>query len=362
MPITADDLRAAHARTAPYVRRTPLLAADPGSFGDADVSFKLELLQHAGSFKARGAFNNLVSRAIPAAGVTAASGGNHGVAVALAARRLGHAATIFVPEISSPVKVAAIRAQGAEVVIGGARYADAQAACDRHARESGALLVHPFDAEATIAGAGSLAIEWEEDRARFGLAPLDTVLIAVGGGGLIAGVAAWWRGRVKIVGVEPEGSRCLHAALEAGHPVDVTVESVAADSLGARRVGELAFGIAREAVERVVLVDDDAIRAAQGALWTGYRIAAEPGGATALAALAAGAYQPTKGERVGVLVCGGNVELGSLAEITARQAARTCCERSSDPCERSPSRVGSESFDARASASSRPSSQAPAHS
>ena len=208
------------------------------------------------------------------------------------------------------MKVAAIRAQGAEVVIGGARYADAQAACDRHAKESGALLVHPFDAEATIAGAGSLAIEWEEDRARFGLALLDTVLIAVGGGGLIAGVAAWWRGRVKVVGVEPEGSRCLHAALEAGHPVDVTVESVAADSLGARRVGELAFGIAREAVERVVLVNDDAIRAAQGALWTGYRIAAEPGGATALAALAAGAYQPTKGERVGVPLCGGNVDRG----------------------------------------------------
>jgi threonine dehydratase len=323
MPVPPDAIRAAHTRVAPYVRHTPLLEADRGSFADAEVSFKLELFQHAGSFKARGAFNNLLSRAVPPAGVAAASGGNHGVAVSLAAERLGHEARVFVPEIASPVKVAAIRSHGAEVVVGGARYADAQTACDRYAQESGALLVHPFDAEATIAGAGSLAIEWEEDRARLGHAPLDTVLVAVGGGGLVAGIAAWWRGRVKVVGVEPEGSRCLHAALEAGGPVDVPVESIAADSLGARRVGELAFAIAREAVDRVVLVKDDAIRAAQRTLWTTYRLAAEPGGATALAALVAGGYRARAGERVGVLVCGGNVELGNLAALAREAAAHT---------------------------------------
>jgi threonine dehydratase len=313
LPVGPDSIREAHRLIRAHVRRTPLLAADPGSFGDAEITFKLELLQHAGSFKTRGAFNNLLSRSVPAAGVTAASGGNHGVAVALAARRLGHAAKIFVPEIASPVKVAAIAGHGAEIVIGGARYADAQAACDRHAAESGALLVHPFESVATLAGQGTVGLEWEEDQARLGLAPLDTVLVAVGGGGLIAGIAAWWNGRAKVVGVEPVGSRCLHAALEAGHPVDVSVESVAADSLGARRAGALALEIARAAIDRVVLVEDDAILAAQRELWTRYRIAAEPGGAAAFASLLAGAYQPAAGERVGVLVCGGNVDAAKLA-------------------------------------------------
>lgn len=312
-PITCTDIREAYRRIAGHVRRTPLLSADAGGYGEAAVSFKLELLQHAGSFKARGAYHNLLSRAVPAAGVTAASGGNHGVAVALAARRLGHPARIFVPDIASPVKVAAIGAHGAEVVIGGARYADAQAACDHHAASSGALLVHPFEGAVTVAGAGTVALEWEEDRSRLGLAPLDTVLVAVGGGGLIGGVAAWWSGRVKVVGVEPEGSRCLHAALAAGHPVDVPVESIAADSLGARRAGELALVIAREAVDHVALVPDSAIRAAQRELWDRYRIAAEPGGAAALAALIAGAYRPRVGEHVGVLLCGGNVDPASLA-------------------------------------------------
>jgi threonine dehydratase len=313
LPVTPDAVREAHLRIRAHVRRTPLLPADAGEAGGAQVTFKLELFQHAGSFKTRGAFHNLLSREVPPAGVTAASGGNHGVAVALAARTLGHPARIFVPEISSPVKVAAIRAHGAAVVIGGARYADAQAACDQHAAESGALLVHPFDAAVTVAGAGTVALEWEEDQARLGLAPLDTVLVAVGGGGLIAGVAAWWAGRAKVVGVEPEGSRCLHAALAAGHPVDVPVESVAADSLGARRAGEVAFAIAREAVDHVALVPDAAIRAAQRALWERYRIAAEPGGAATLGALMAGAYRPAAGERVGVLLCGGNVDPASLS-------------------------------------------------
>jgi threonine dehydratase len=315
LPVTSLDIREAHRCISGHVRRTPLLRADAGGFGEAALTFKLELLQHAGSFKARGAFHNLLSRAVPAAGVTAASGGNHGVAVALAAQRLGHPARIFVPEIASPVKIAAIEARRAEVVIGGARYADAQAACDRHAASSGALLVHPFDSAITVAGAGTVALEWEEDQELLGRPPLDTVLVAVGGGGLIGGVAAWWAGRGmghKVVGVEPEGSRCLHAALAAGRPVDVPVESIAADSLGARRAGEVALAIAREAVDHVALVPDEAIRAAQRELWARYRIAAEPGGAAALGALLAGKYRPRAGERVGVLLCGGNVDPVSL--------------------------------------------------
>lgn len=326
MPVTPLDVRRAYDAIRPHVRRTPLLSADPGSLGEARVTFKLELFQHAGSFKTRGAFRSLLSGAVSSAGVAAASGGNHGVAVAYAARRLGHAATIFVPEIASPVKLSAIRAHGATVVIGGARYADAQLACDAHAAASGATVVHPFDAVATLEGQGTVALEWDEDQARLGLEPLDTALVAVGGGGLLAGMACHWlgglggvggAGRVKLVGVEPEGSRCLHAALEAGRPVDVPVESLAADSLGARRVGALAFDAVREAADRGAyvgaLVTDAHIRQAQEHLWRTYRVAAEPGGAAALAALLGGRYVPAPGERVGVLVCGGNVAPATLA-------------------------------------------------
>ena len=309
LPVSRDDIRAAHARIAPHVRRTPVWNLPRGFGHDGPVSLKLEFLQHAGSFKPRGAFNTLLSRPVPAAGVAAASGGNHGAAVAYAAQKLGVKARIFVPEIASPAKVAVIRAHGAEVAIGGARYADAQEACDLHVAATGALRVHPFDAEATIAGQGTVALEWEED------AGLDTVLVAVGGGGLVAGMATWWAGRVKVVGVEPEGSRALHAALEAGRPVDVPVDSVAADSLGARNVGALVHAICRETVDHVALVGDDAIRAAQAMLWRDWRIAAEPGGAAALAALASGAYRPRPGERVGVLLCGANVDLAKLAEL-----------------------------------------------
>lgn len=309
MPITRADIEAAYERIAPHIRRTPAWTL-PRAFGhDGPVSLKLEFLQHAGSFKTRGAFNTLLTKPIPAAGVAAASGGNHGAAVAYAASRLGVRARIFVPEISSPAKVAVIRSHGAEVVIGGARYADAQAACDLYVAESGALRVHPFDADTTIAGQGTIGLEWEQDASS-----LDTVLVAVGGGGLISGIASWWKGRVKVVGVEPEGSRALHAALEAGRPVDVEVDSVAADSLGARNTGELVHSICREAVDHVALVPDKAIRDAQNLLWRDWRLAIEPGGAAALAALLSGAYRPAPGERIGVLLCGANVELGRLAE------------------------------------------------
>jgi threonine dehydratase len=310
MPITRADIEAAHSRIAPHIRRTPAWTL-PGAFGhEGPVSLKLEFLQHAGSFKTRGAFNTLLTKPVTAAGVAAASGGNHGAAVAYAAKQLGIRACIFVPEISSPAKIAVIRSHGAEVVIGGARYADAQGACDLYVAESGALRIHPFDADTTIAGQGTVGLEWEQDAP-----PLDTVLVAVGGGGLISGVASWWRDRVKVVGVEPEGSRALHAALEAGGPIDVEVDSVAADSLGARNTGDLVHAICREAVDHVALVADPAIREAQGLLWRDWRIAAEPGGAAALAALVSGAYRPEAGERVGVLLCGANVDLASLKDV-----------------------------------------------
>jgi len=306
-----EEIRAAYARIKPHVRRTPVLRADAAAFGiklQHPLTLKLEFLQHTGTFKPRGAFNNLLSRAVPQGGTAAASGGNHGAAVAYVAQQLGHKATIFVPDVSSPVKVARIKSYGADVRVGGARYADALDACNSFIRTGSALSVHAYDAAETIAGQGSVGLEWEED------APdLDSVLVAVGGGGLIAGIAAWYGRRVKVIGVEPEGSRCLHASLEAGRPVDVTVESIAADSLGARNTGQLVYDIARQNVDHVALVPDDAIVAAQRLLWDRLRIAAEPGGAAALAALVSGRYQPRADEKIGVLLCGANVDLATLA-------------------------------------------------
>jgi threonine dehydratase len=312
MSLSPSDIRAAHDRIAPRIRRTPVLELPAGALGHSGpVSLKLEFLQHAGSFKSRGAFNSLLSQPIPAAGVTAASGGNHGAAVAFAARELGVPARIFVPEIASAAKIALIRSCGAEIVIGGERYADAQAACDEHAAASGARLIHPFSAPATMAGQGTIGPEWDSQGE-----PLDSVLVAVGGGGLVGGVASWWAGAAtRVIGVEPEGSRALHAALEAGGPVDVAVHSVAADSLGARNVGELVYTTCRDTVDHVALVADEAIRGAQRRLWGEFRIAAEPGGAAALAALLSGAYRPAPGERVGVLLCGANIDARGLAEI-----------------------------------------------
>lgn len=310
LPVSPSDITAAYEKIRAHVRRTPSWMLPARSFGsEADITLKLELYQHAGSFKTRGAFNTLLSQPEPPRNVAAASGGNHGVAVAYAASKLGLPAKIFVPEIASPAKIAAIRSHGAEIVIGGLRYADAQEACDHYVAASGALCVHPYDRQTTIAGAGTVALEWEED------AKLDTVLVSSGGGGLAAGLAAWWTSRVKVVAVEPEGSRALHAALEAGRPVDVTVESVAADSLGARSAGTLPFEIAKAHVDHVALVKDEAIRAAQRTLWAEMRIATEPGGAAALGALLSGAYQAKAGERVGVLVCGANVALKDLASV-----------------------------------------------
>jgi len=320
--IDRQAIREIHGLIRPHIRRTPVVEVDAADFGletQARLVVKLELLQHAGSFKARGAFANLLGRSIPAAGVAAASGGNHGAAVAFAANRLGIPARIFVPTVASPAKIRQIRDHGAELVVHGDRYAEALAECERWVASSGAVSIHAYDQPGTLLGQGTLGLELEEQ------APdLDALLIAVGGGGFIGGVAAWYAGGdgrsadhggadrggggrlPKIIGVEPEKAPTLTRALEAGRPVDADVAGIAADSLGARRVGELMFPIAREAVERMVLVSDDAIRQTQESLWRVLRVVAEPGGAAALAAVLSGGYRPRDGERVGVVVCGGN--------------------------------------------------------
>ena len=306
--VSRIDVREAAARIGGHARETPVAVLEKGAFGlDARLTLKLELLQHSGSFKARGAFNRILSSAVPPAGVVAASGGNHGAAVAYAARSLGHKAEVFVPEISSPFKVGLIQRYGATARVGGAFYADAYAASAERAAETGALVVHAYDQPEVVAGQGTLGRELHRQ------APdLDTVLVAVGGGGLIGGTAAYYRGEARVVGVEPELAPTLHAALRAGEPVDVETGGVAADSLGARRAGSLAFAIAKRYVDSVVLVEDGAIREAQRMLWGSLRIVAEPGGAIALAALLSGRYQAEPGERVGVLVCGGNADLAQV--------------------------------------------------
>lgn len=287
----------------PHIRRTPVVRVDMADFGrpGLPVDLKLELMQHSGSFKARGAFANLLAREVPAAGVVAASGGNHGAAVAYAAMKLGVPATIFVPTVTSPAKAARIRAYGARLEIGGERYADALAASETFAARSGALQVHAFNQPETLAGQGTLGFEIEED-----LPDIDTLLVAVGGGGLIGGIAGWFAGRIKIVAVEPEGAPTLHRALLAGEPVDAPAGSIAADSLAPRRVGELMLPIAKAFVAQSVLVGDDDIAAAQQGLWDTLRIVSEAGGAAAFAALLAGRYRPMTSERVAVLVCGAN--------------------------------------------------------
>jgi threonine dehydratase len=287
----------------PYIRVTPVAQASGADFGLAafPLACKLELFQHAGSFKTRGAFTNLLTRPIPVAGVVAASGGNHGAAVAYAAMRLGVKARIFVPTVSSPAKVARIRSYGADLVVTGDRYADALAASLAWVAESGALPVHAFDQEETLLGQGTLGLELGRQ------APdLDTLLVSVGGGGLIGGIAAWCGGHPRVIGVEPEAAPTLTRALEAGKPVDAPAGGLAADSLAPRRVGELMFPIARAHVARVLLVSDTAIRQAQDALWATLRVVAEPGGAAAFSALLGCAYVPEPGERVGVVVSGGN--------------------------------------------------------
>jgi len=292
--VDRDGIAAMEPRIRPYIRRTPLLELN-------GIVLKLELQQVSGSFKARGAFANLVTRTIPAGGVVAASGGNHGAAVAHAAAQLGIACKIFVPEVSSPAKIERIRASGAELVIVPGVYPDAKGASVTDARERDALIVEAYDHATTILGAGSLGKELEEADSS-----IDTVLVPVGGGGLIAGVAAWYAGDARVIGVEPEGAPTLAWALRAGKPVDAPTGSIANDALAAGAIGALVFPIAQRFVERAILVSDDEIRAARAALWQHGRIAAEPAGATAYAALLSKKYVPANGERVAVIVSGGN--------------------------------------------------------
>jgi threonine dehydratase len=301
--VNPDRIAACETLIRPYIRRTPVMAVDAGDFGlaPAPLTLKLELFQHSGSFKTRGAFTNLLSRKVPAAGVVAASGGNHGVAVAYAAMRLQVPAKIFLPSISSPAKIASIRDYGASLAIEGDRYADALAASETWVAKTGAMPVHAFDQDETLLGQGTLGLELE------GQAPdIDTLLVSVGGAGLIGGIAAWYAGRMKIVGVEPIAAPTLTKAMAAGRPVDAEAGGVAADSLAPRRVGERGFPVIKKYVDSVVLVADEAITEAQKALWRILRIVAEPGGAAAFAALSSGVYRPRAGERVGIVICGGN--------------------------------------------------------
>lgn len=297
-----DHIAATEPVIRPHIRRTPVVEVRGRDFGLGDVTllFKLELVQQSGSFKARGAFANLLLRTVPPAGVVAASGGNHGAAVAHAARELNIPARIYVPTISTPAKVERIRASGAELVIVGERYAEALAASEEWAKTSGALTVHAYDQDETMMGAGTLGLEIEQQ-----VGMPDAVLAAVGGGGLIGGIAAWFGDRTRIVGVEPELAPTLARALAAGEPVDAPAGGIAADSLAPRRIGERVFPIAQRYVESV-LVTDEAIAGAQRALWSTLRIVAEPGGATSLAAVLSGRFAPAPGSRVAIVVSGGN--------------------------------------------------------
>lgn len=302
-PIYPSAIYHAHKLIQPHIRETPIIEVAAADFGlaGAPITLKLEFLQVSGTFKARGAFYNLLTRGEPGQGVVAASGGNHGAAVAYAADKLGRRAEIFVPSISSPAKIEKIRAYGAEVVVGGATYADAFAASQERVAATGDMYVHAYDQAETLIGQGTVGLELQRQ------APtVATLLISVGGGGLIGGIAAYYAGSAKIVGVEPERAPTMHRALAAGEPIDVDVSGIAADSLGARRLGSLAFPIFKQFAVQSLLVTDAEIVAAQQALWDVLRVVVEPGGAAAFAALLSGRYRPAGGERVAVLLCGAN--------------------------------------------------------
>jgi threonine dehydratase len=310
--ISRDDIGVTHDTIRPWIRRTPVLRIelsdlDPGQAGLPAVTLKLEQLQCAGSFKARGAFANLLLRKVPAAGVVAASGGNHGVAVAYAAHRRGVPARIFVPTVSAPAKMERIRQLGADLVVTGDRYADALAAAQEWMGSSGAMSVHAYDQRETLLGQGTLALELAGQGG-----DLDTVLVPVGGGGLIGGVAAWFGGQVRVIGVEPDGAPTLTRARAEGRPADAPAGSVAADALAPRRVGELMFPLTQAYVQDVVLVGDASILAAQQALWRAARIAAEPAASVGVAALLSGAYKPAPGEQVAVVISGANLTPSQL--------------------------------------------------
>ena len=307
--IAQGEVLAARERIDGYVRTTPVLELEPRAFGlEGRITLKLELTQHTGSFKPRGAFNKLLASEVPNTGVIAASGGNFGLAVAYAARTLRHRAEIFVPSNSPKVKAERIRALGAEVTVVDGYYDEALDVSRLRAEESGALVMHAYDQPETVAGQGTVGAELAEQ-----VPDADTVLVAIGGGGLIGGIGAWYEGRTRVIGVEPETSTCMTSALAAEGPVDVTYGGYASDSLGTRRAGEIAFAVVSKHVERVVLVSDDAIRDAQRRLWNEIRVFAEPGGAAALSALLSGVYVAEPDEHLVVLVCGANGDLSAIS-------------------------------------------------
>lgn len=315
--ITRARIQAAEQTIRPYVRRTPILELDGAEFGlDAvKVVLKLELFQYSGSFKPRGAFMNMLSREIPKAGVVAASGGNHGAAVAYAAMKLHKPATIFVPSVASPAKINRIRGYGAKLIIAGERYAEALETSEAWTAESGALAIHAYEGIETLLGQGTVGLELEEHSPN-----LDSVLVAVGGGGLIGGVAAWYQNKSKVIAVEPKAAPTLYQALRAGHPVDAPAGGVAADSLAPRRVGNLMFPIAQQFVHESLLISDDEIVGAQKTLWESARVIAEPGGAAAFAALLSRRYKTKRGERVGIIVCGGNTEAVEFSRSNGKKS------------------------------------------
>ena len=303
-----DAIRAAAERIAPHIRHTPVIRFSPAETGlENPLTLKLEQLQVTGSFKPRGAFNRILSAEVPKAGVIAASGGNHGLAVAHAAQVLGIKAEIFVPEIAAEAKRARIAATGATLVVGGPTYDEARLACEARAAETGALMVHAYDQEDVLAGQGTVGMEFEADAPE-----LTHIIVAAGGGGLYGGIASWYRGRAQVVIAEPEECPTLFMAGFAGQPIDAPAGGIAADSLGAKRVGSLAFDVMMEVGGRSVVLQDQVIRNAQRWLWDKLRVVAEPGGATALAAVLGDAWTPPKGARVGVVVCGANCDPGSV--------------------------------------------------
>ena len=303
--IDRKSVAAAAARIGPNVRHTPVLKGDFGI--EAPVTMKLELLQHTGSFKPRGAFNRLQTAALPAGGVVAASGGNHGAAVAYVARSIGITAEIFVPTGAPAAKVAQIAGYGAHVVRIGDSYAEALIASRERQAETGALEVHAYDDLDVLAGQGTVGWEFEQDAPN-----LTHILVASGGGGLIGGIAAWYAGSAEIISVEPEACPSLHNALLAGQPTNSPVGGLAADSLGARRVGALMFPTAKRFVSQAILVPDESIKAAQQELWQRFRLVVEPGGATAVAAVLSRRFQPPPGAQVGVVICGANTDPAAL--------------------------------------------------
>ncbi|MBL0394265.1 threonine/serine dehydratase [Ramlibacter monticola] len=294
-----------------FIRRTPLWQLPGAALGVdcAEVWLKLEHLQVSGSFKARGMYNRLLANPIPPAGVIVASGGNAGIATAAAARALGVPCEVFVPTVSSPAKQQKLRELGARVVVTGAVYAEALEACLGRQRETGALLTHAYDQPEVVAGAGTIALEIEEQGGR----TPDAVLVSVGGGGLIAGIAAWFASRSRVIALEPELAPTLYRARAAGRPEDVAVGGIAADSLGAKRVGAIAWELAQRHVADALLLPDEAIRAAQLALWKEFKLAVEPAAALGLAALLARAYVPRAEETVTLVVCGANLDPATLS-------------------------------------------------